>query len=285
MVTKTTRILDYKDVITTRKVKDYHCKCEYCQNVVELYDTKNNAYYSNAIRNKLYTKAKHICPGQSIGYRYFIQKYTTKNDVTIDPFGGTGTTAIESFYMGRKSYISEIEYSDVTELNLSRNNIKLLTLFKGNALDMMSCYPYDVKSKCVIVTGPPYPTYNKISSDAPERKNLSNKKDNTFDYKDVDSFGKLKEKECMESFRKTIQKIVEGTNVKYICIIVKDLMKNKKPYNLHKLYCDSLKDLKFKYDSTFIHKHIPSTLFINTYEKRNNVKCVKHQTGIVLVRK
>src|SRR5436309_4024085 len=35
--------------------------------------------------------------------RAYIERYSREGDVVLDPFGGTGVTAIESFLLGRKA--------------------------------------------------------------------------------------------------------------------------------------------------------------------------------------
>src|SRR3989454_3104442 len=40
--------------------------------------------------------------------RAYIERYSQENDVVLDPFGGTGVTAIEAFLLGRKAIQNDL---------------------------------------------------------------------------------------------------------------------------------------------------------------------------------
>ena len=69
---------------------------------------------------------------------YFIRKYTRKGQVVLDPFCGSGTTALEASLQGRVAYASDLSHlahritigklepADITEvtLRLQRANLR-----------------------------------------------------------------------------------------------------------------------------------------------------------------
>jgi hypothetical protein len=48
---------------------------------------------------------------------------------------------------------------------------------------------------------------------------------------------------------------------------VKDMMRKKEPFLLHKMFCDLLASMGMVFEGTALLKHHPGTLFLNTYEK------------------
>ena len=70
-----------------------------------------------------------------------------------------------------------------------------------------------------------------------------------------------------------------------IVIIIKDMVQKKKAWLLHKMLIDRILERtdELKYFGCFMHKHIPTTMFMNTYPKRfPEVKIPLYQAGIVL---
>jgi hypothetical protein len=161
-------------------------------------------------------------------------------------------------------------------------NIKNLDLYMDEIEDR------DIKFN-LIINGTPYPTFGSVSSDAPERKNFqegSKKKDDTFNYKIEENFGNLKIPEywdtITETYKNCCKYLVKGG--KFI-LIIKDLVRNKKAYPLHKYLIDHLllNENSLKYYGSYIHYHYPPTLFMSTYNKRfPEVKIPLYQTAIIL---
>ncbi len=86
-------------------------------------------------------------------------------------------------------------------------------------------------------------------------------------------------------YTKAIQYLKPGG---YFVILIKDLVQDKKPYLLHKEIIDIVMDNNPDMEpyGFFLHKHVPTTMFINTYTKRfPNIPIPLYQTGIVLRKK
>ena len=68
-------------------------------------------------------------------------------------------------------------------------------------------------------------------------------------------------------YKDSISKLKPGG--KFVTII-KDPTQNKKPYLLHKFIMDLVLETNpVKYYGSFVHRHMPYTLFMNTYPKQN----------------
>jgi len=264
---------------------------------------------------------KHLCPGQWQGYRWAVQNFTDSGDWTFDPTVGTGTSMIESLIHRRNAVGIELEYSSITRMNLNHiyntigksvsyktNPLGVSHLINGNARDLKKLL-IDLEKRIfgtfnfrLIMNGPPYPILSgkNVSSDAPERKIFKDKngkkvtkisnakleKDQSFDYQNPDNFGSKRGEEYWNFITKMYLDCIPFMVKKgKMVIIIKDLVNKKKPYLLHKKVIDNIlnqTDL-LKYYGWYIHKHIPRTMFMNTYPKRfPEVKIPLYQTAIVL---
>lgn len=287
--------------ILSRKEIDplYHCNCKYCDRKKfkgEIIDLKSGKYYSNRIRKGYYVEkpGTHLDVGQFVGYRWAIQNLCPKNGWVLDPTAGTGTALVEAINNGRNGIGVELEYPEIGLENLraQKNSENEWIYIPGDARDITSLLKSKgVKEESVdlIINSPPYPTVSSISSDAPERKSLIGKPGNnkTFDYIHPDNIGiERRNKGWEDSIRSYFTQSVEFLKPGgFLVILVKDLVRNKKAVNLHGEIVDLILEDNFdlEYYGFFIHRHIPTTLFINTYQKRfPNVKIPLHQTGIIL---
>ena len=284
------------ELITSRKYLpgDYHCSCNYCDSnyLGEIFDVKNDSYYSQACRNKYVfkDKNKHICPGHWQGYRYAIQMFTSPNDWVFDPTVGTGTTVVEAINNGRNAIGVELEFADIAIRNVEyqyeqRSLQNYGEIIYGDISNLGTRLEKSTGKFSLVINGPPYPTLNGKSSDAPERKNLRGK-DDTFDYALAENFGKfsgdLYYKKIVNMYRTTTKLLMPGGK---LVIIVKDLVRKKNAFLLHnELVKRTLEEIKeLKYYGCYIHRHIPQTLFMNTYNVRfPDVVIPKYQTAIVL---
>ena len=137
--------------------------------------------------------------------------------------------------------------------------------------------------KCsLIITGTPY----NNNSDAPERKKLGGK-NSTFNYnKQLPNLAWLKDKEYYETLKEIYNKCINYLKLDgYFCIIIKDTIRNKSPYLLHKHLTEILLETgKLELEAVYLHKHHPPTLFMSTYNKiwKTNIKVPKYQTIVVL---
>jgi len=280
--------------------EDYHCTCKYCTGnfLGEIYDVKNDKYYSNFCRRSYYDMSlpKHIAPGHFQLYRWSVQNLINESCNVFDPTVGTGTAIVEAINHGRNGIGIELEYPDITIGNIkfqyTRENDKptgKYLMIHGNAKDLKRLLiEKGVKEKSIqlIVNGPPYLTEGGKSSDAPERKNINTGRDDTFDYANNESFGKLSGEKywemIMNMYLDCIPFMKKGAKLVFA---IKDLVRNKKAYLLHKMVVDNLleKTNELKYYGCIIHKHIPQTFTMRTYRKRfPEVKIPLYQTGIIL---
>ncbi|MDD5649280.1 MAG: hypothetical protein PHF86_02500 [Candidatus Nanoarchaeia archaeon] len=294
--------LDHQVQIRTGIPSDYHCTCEYCKNFMgEIYNVDQDKYYSNRIRKEYYLDkaGEHLDVGQIIGYRWAVQNLCPENGYVLDPTAGTGTAIVESIINKRNAIGVELEYPEIGQKNI-RYAIELM----GNTIDQtfrfrqgdatkideyMSEWGFDEPFLDLIINGTPYPKLSSKSSDAPERKNLQTKEDKSFDYTHEDNIGLTKGNIYWNlidtMYSKSIKYLKPGG---YFVILIKDLVQDKKPYLLHKYITDVVLDHNpdMEHYGFFLHKHCPTTMFINTYTKRfPGLLIPLYQTGIVLRKK
>lgn len=289
-----------REAISTRpdRPDDYHCTCKYCSGLFygEIYNTVRDAYYSQATRNRYYKekgfndKDKHLCPGHFQGYRYAIQTFTKPGDWVLDPTVGTGTTIVESINNNRNGFGIELEYPDTAANSIEVQKRKGIArgkdiLIQGDARDLDNHVKNTFNSEepifDLVINGTPYPVINGNQTDAPMRhKNaeLFNLK-----YELDQNIGVL----TGDNYWKTIVHVY-GAAIKYLkeggkfCIIIKDPILEKEPYLLHEMICNVLVDLGLTYEGFFLHKHIPYTFFMRSYNKMYpEVNIPRYQTGLV----
>jgi DNA modification methylase len=278
---------------------DYHCTCPYCQNFMgEIYNVENDKYYSNRIRRGYYIDqaGDHLDAGHIIGYKWAVQNLCPKGGFVFDPTVGTGTAIIEAILNGRNGIGIELEYPEVAQKNidnqwnLNRVPPGVTSYFRQGDATKLDEYFKEWGFKepflDLIINGTPYPKISGKSSDAPERKNLATKVDKSFDYMHEDNIGLTKGNAYHDlvktMYTKAIRFLKPGG---YFVIIIKDLVQNKEPYLLHKEIIDIV--IENNPDMVpygfFLHKHIPTTMFINTYLKRfPGIQIPLYQAGIVL---
>jgi len=283
---------------------DYHCTCDLCTKnfLGEIYHTPTDQYYTNYTRNSYYFPDekppggfdKHICPGHWSGYRWAIQNLTEPGDTVFDPTVGTGTAIVEAINNGRNGVGIELEFAEITkrtvQVQIERGTAKGDShVIEGDAreLDLLLNDNGHIGNGVfnLIVNGTPYPVLGGGQSDAPERGYTSKGRGASITYQKDKSVGILKGKEYWKTigciYSKAIDKLKPGG--KFVTII-KDPTQNKEAYLLHKMIAEyMMESAPLKYYGTFIHKHLPSTLFMNTYPKRYpEVKIPLYQTGTVL---
>jgi len=283
---------------------DYHCTCDLCRTnfLGEIYHTPTDQYYTQYTRNNYYFPDekpeggfdKHICPGHWSGYRWAIQNLTKPGDTVFDPTVGTGTAVVEAINNGRNGIGIELEFADITKRSVKAQIDRGTAtgnshVIQGDAreLDVLLDDNGHIGNECfdLIVNGTPYPVLGGGQSDAPERGYTSAGRGATIIYRENKNVGILKGKAYWETigciYSKAIDKLKPGG--KFVTII-KDPTQNKKAYLLHKMIAKYLmQSTPVKYYGTFIHKHLPATLFMNTYPKRYpEVVIPLYQTGTVL---
>ena len=266
---------------------NYHCDCEYCSGHFygDIRDTENNLYYSNMARKRYLPKMKnaidkHSNPGHFVGYRWAIQQFTQPGDLVFDPTVGTGTTIFEAENNGRRGAGVELEFPDTTRFNCEGRG----TIIEGNTLDVSTDF-LESESVSLVLNGTPYPNLNGQQSSDAYFVEEHNKEKYYGDYRDPNNIGKWREREYKERIHELYTKYVpfmkSGSK---LVIIIKDPMRKKKPYNLHKVITDSVlaNNSNLSYDGYFIHRHVPETLFMRSYAHRYNIEPPLYQTGIVM---
>lgn len=279
--------------------EDYHCDCEYCTGnfLGEIYCNTSGKYYNRNGANAYLPKNenKHLCPGHFQGYRWPIQQFTKPGDLVFDPTVGSGTAVIEAVNNGRRGFGIELEFADIAQKNLYHQVARdtalegMGTIVQGDARKIPEIFAeHGIKKNSIslVLNGTPYPKLSGKSSDAPERKRLDGSPDKSFDYGVEENFGLTKGNEYEELIASMyLDCIPYMKKHAKMCIIIKDMIQNKEPYLLHKMIVDFIlaRTDDLKYFGSYMHKHIPYTLFMSTYPKRfPEVKVPLYQVGIVL---
>lgn len=273
--------MESKIIISKEKPKDYHCNCKYCKNLFrgELL-REDGKYFSGRERigySSFEKKNKHICKGHSVGYRFAIERYSKEKDLIVDPCAGSGTALIEAAKLNRRGEGIELEFYKIAKEN-SKLYPGMIIVHKGDARKMID----KIKNRInLVITGPPYNNH----SDPPERKNLKTREDFSFDYVDKDNLAfnpdEVYYEEMIKLYSKCSDRLAEDG---YFIMIIKDPVRNKKPYLLHQLLTKKIeKETNLKTCDIWIHRHYPPTMFMNTYPKRfPDVKIPKYQTIVVM---
>lgn len=262
----------------------------------EVYHTPTDQYYTQSTRSQYYFPDvkpeggfdKHICPGHWSGYRWAVQQFTNPGDYVLDPTVGTGTAVVESMNHGRHGVGIELEFSEITrrtiQVQTDRGAPGNGTIIEGDARDLhehVGDQQFDM-----VINGTPYPVLGGGQSDAPERGMTSKGLGASIQYQKDKNVGVLKGKVYWETilaiYTAAIDKLKPGG--KFITLI-KDPTQKKAPWLLHKMVAELLmENLPVKPYGTFVHKHLPQTLFMNTYPKQwpDAKQIPLYQTGTVL---
>ena len=269
---------------------EYHCHCNYCagHNYLGELRPADKTYYNRLDRRKYYSpielaslEAGHIAKTPLHIARWAIQSFTRKGDWVLDPTAGAGTTLVEAIHQNRNAVGVEIEFIDVIKENVSH----ALTLHPGalsavihgdarNITDLL--YRLSTKSKfALIVNNPPYWGDQSQYAIGGERYSYDTSRANLAFLKEGTAYWETIEKiyaDCVKHLKKG----------GYFVIGVKDQMRNKKSDQLHEKFADLLtKRLALEYIGTALLKHYPTTLHLNTYEKRTGVKPPLYQSILV----
>jgi DNA modification methylase len=254
--------------------KDYHCKCDFCQKYLGELIRPDGTNYSRLERRKYYGKLEskmsgggHIARTPLHVARWAIQTYSKFGDWVLDPTMGAGTTAVEALTNGRNVVGMEIEFVKVIEDNLRAlpKSSSVAFIHNGDARKIKSVLKNVPKKFSLVVNNPPY-------SGDESQKGMKSKNPDVGSYrydKGKANLAFLKEGDeywgTMENiYRDCIQRLKPGG---YFVIGVKDMMRNKKPFLLHKRFCELLSYMGLKYKGMALLRHYPTTLFINTYQK------------------
>lgn len=267
----------------------YHCDCEYCDPnkfMGELFCATTNKFYSQHIRKGLLPDLKderyvHNNAGQSQGYIAAIQKFTEPGDLVFDPTVGSGTAVWAAEQNGRKGIGIELEFPDSARYCCEGKG----TIIEGNCLEVDLDFDADLEEESIqlIINGTPYP----VLDGATQSSDIHTSKDRGGygDYRDKNNIGKWKIAEYKDRIHEMYTRFIPYLKPGgYFMIGIKDPCHNKAPFNLHKIIIDSVlkHNPELEYHGWWIHKHLPQTFFMSTYEKQHGVKPPLHQTFIVL---
>lgn len=205
----------------------------------------------------------------------------------LDPTAGAGTTVVESLVQGRNAAGMELEYTGLVEANTRMHAVggRTAILGFGDARNIGQFLKEIRRMFSLVVNNPPY--FGDQSFPGPAKEGVGpafRDKERRFLYnRDLPNLAFLKEG---DEYWSTIRSIYSACisclkrGGRFV-VGVKDQMRDKKPDQLHERLADVLNDLGLEYEGTAFLKHHPTTLHLNTYEKRYGVKPPLYQTIVV----
>jgi len=244
--------------------------------------------YSRLERKSFYDPIEKKHPAKTPLHvaRWAIQTFTKKNDWVLDPMVGAGTTPVEALRMGRNAAGCEIEFFDVVEANLARaaavsNGAKFRVVHR-DAREIESVIA-DLPRFSLVVNNPPYSGDVRESFFGYAEKDMKKQpKEMRYD-KRYANLGLLRENDAYwAAIRDIYQKCIARMkkNGRFV-VSVKDMMRKGEPFLLHVKIGDLLTELGLTHEGTAILRHYPTTMFLNTYEKKTGKKPPLYQTILV----
>lgn len=279
-----------EEVFLDRRVKlpdTYACDCFYCQQYKGMLirpgtpKTKAHFYNRNERRDYMLYKhggggAQHINPTPLHIARWGVQSLTEKGDIVIDPFTGTGTTAVEAMNHGRGFVGTEIDTIDVARINVE-NNWQQFASKQTRRPDHghIKVYHDDARnlwkhlrgiSAQLMVLHPPY------SGDEQSNAKYDKSVDRNLAFlKESDEYWRI----MSTIFEHGVNALKTGG---WAIIGVKEMMKAKKWWDLHIKYSNILMELDMEYRGMVLLPHYPRTLHLNTYYNRYGIHPSYYQT-------
>ena len=258
--------------------EEYTCHCEYCAEYKGMLIRKSGSLYNRNIRRDymIYKHgaggAQHINPTPLFIARWAIQNLTKTRQYVLDPFIGTGTTAVEAINNNRHAWGTEIDTCELANENI-RMNIDQGASCSAEVIhaDARKIWAFVHKHPRpqLVILHPPY------SGD--EQANAK------YDRSITGNMAFMKESkpywESMgEIFRQCAKILLKGG---YIVIGVKEMMRNKAWWDLHIKFNDLIMEMDnpvMIYKGMILLPHYPRTLHMNTYFKRYGVHPSYYQT-------
>lgn len=277
---------------------DYHCRCAYCSKAIGELRRPDGEYYSRLERREYYAKDEtrkedgsgHIAKTPLHIARWAIQAFTDEGNWVLDPTIGAGTTAVEALTQGCNVAGMELEYGLVLKANIAKalsenQNVRALVA-QGDARNIegfLEGLDEDGQRRTfnLVVNNPPYSgdvsAYPKRDSDGTVTENMQ------YLYNpDLPNLAFLKEGDeywdtMATIYKACIDRLEPGG---HFVVGVKDMMRNKEPYLLHKYFCELLDadGMGMSFVGTAFLKHHPGTWFLNSYEKTYGIKPPLYQT-------
>lgn len=247
----------------------FYSKENYCHpdNWLGVLVGEDGSRLNKNVRNKYYPKmnSKHIAKTPLHAIRWAIQKYTNEGDTILDPFAGSGTTAVEAFVQDRQFVGVEYEFFDEVLVPTVEHFLPDAdySIFDGDAEEQLK--KVDDESCALVNFSNPYPDGGDHS--------VGIKASNPQRYNKEGNSGLMKSNQAYWDKMKAIQDIscqklkIGG----HAIFVIKDMMKKKKVYELHRLLADLMPD-NMEFVGTVALDHYPRSLFMNTYEDRWKVR-------------
>src|SRR5262252_324675 len=269
--------IEYVNVLKNKKLPDdYHCECDRCRTSLGELRRESGEYYSRLERRKYYAKeemgeAGHIAKTPLHIARWAVQEFTDPGDWVLDPTMGAGTTAVEALIQGRNAFGVEIQYIDIIKANIAKNmrNGCQALIVKGDARDLKKhANGHTFK---LVVNNPPYSGDEGQAGIGKPNYSYQDGLPNLAFFRE----GKGYEEAMLQIYTACAELMEPGG---HLVIGVKDMMRNKKPYMLHTQLTEIVLKTGLEFVGTALLKHHPTTLFINTYERRYGVMVPMYQT-------
>jgi tRNA G10 N-methylase Trm11 len=256
--------------------EDYVCQCGYCKKYKGMLIREDGSYYNrNERRNYMIFKqgeggAQHINPTPLHIARWAIQKFTKPGDWVLDPFIGSGTTAVEAINNERNAWGTEIDTAVLARQNVLENKHQgALGEAQIYDTDARKIWAYSTKMPRpqLVVLHPPY-----SGDEQSNAKYDPSVKGNLAFLKESDAYWNT----MTDIFTSCISTLKVGG-----CVVigVKEMMKNKKWWDLHIKFNNIIVDFdNMSYKGMVLLPHYPRTLHLNTYYKRWGVHPSYYQT-------
>lgn len=268
--------------------EDFHDKDnpDFTKNFLGEIRHPSGKYYSNIARRHYYhpqERTQHLAPGHWVGYRWAIQNLSAPEDWVLDPTCGTGTAIVEAINNQRNGYGIELEYPSVANMNISYQQEKRPVGKSSIYQDSGVTHNLPANQFQLALNGPPYPLLQgaSLSSDVHEstfereigyndkEKNIGLQKSDSEAYWDM-----------ITALYLNVRKALKSGG--FLVTIIKDPINQKKPYLLSNMIGERIKSIGFEVHGSFLHRHIPSTLFMHTYPKKfPEVVIPFYQTGMI----
>jgi hypothetical protein len=281
-----------------RTPEDYHCTCEYCQQVIGELIKPTGEYYSRNERREYYAKEEtrkedgsgHIAKTPLHVARWAIQQYTSPGDWVLDPTIGAGTTAVEALTQSRNVAGMELEYGSVLQANIDKallgsrleHAAVQAKVAQGDArnIDAFLSGAGMPRGYRLVVNNPPYSgdvsAYPVRNRDGTVKENASYLYDKT-----LPNLAFLREN---DEYLDTLHTIWQHCAARlerggHFAIAVKDMVRSKEPFLLHKILCELLEDsMGLDFVGTAFLRHYPGTFHLNRALKENNAAVSQYQT-------
>ena len=180
-----------------------------------------------------------------------ISIFTHKNDMVLDPFAGSGTTALASMNKKRKSICIELskKYVDHAETRIQKK-IKTAkgykpNFFKGDSRNLSKFINGHSIDLCL--TSPPY--WNILNRKrSVDNKNIRTYGKSKYNLGNIDNYSKF-----IHELQIIFEQVYEKLSLnKYCVIVVMDIRKKNKFYPLHLDVIQMMRKIGFEFDDMIV---------------------------------